>query len=99
MLCGTVWTGALQYRITTSGGRTANATRRAHAEKMTCPKSATAHTAHTHTAKIAAFRYLGCMLEVYRLCAAFDVLECTSPQAGALRRRAPAEYRVESVSV
>jgi hypothetical protein len=96
MLCETIWTGALQYRITTSGGRTANATEKAHAERMGCPKSATAHTAHTHTAKIAAFT-LGCTLEVYRLCAAFDVLECTPAQA-ALTRRSPAEYRVESVS-
>jgi hypothetical protein len=56
---------------------TANTTRRAHAEKVRCPKSATAHSAHTHTAEMVAFMYLGCMTEVYRLCAAFDVLKCT----------------------
>jgi hypothetical protein len=77
MLCDVVWTGSLQYRITTNGGMTANTTRRAHAEKVRCPKSATAHSAHTHTAEMVAFMYLGCMTEVYRLCAAFDVLKCT----------------------
>jgi hypothetical protein len=81
MLCDVVWTGSLQNRITTSGGRTANATRRTHGEKVKCPKSATAHSAHTHTAEIAAFMCLGSMLRVYRLSAVFDVLECTPPQA------------------
>jgi hypothetical protein len=78
MLCDVVWTGSLQYRITTIGGMTANATRRAHAEKVRCPKSAMAHRAHTHTAQIVAFMYLG-MMEVYRPCATFDVLKCTPP--------------------
>lgn len=86
MLCDVVWTGSLQNRITTSGGRTANATRRTHAEKVKCPKSATAHSAHTHTAEIAAFMYFGSMLQVYRLSAVFDVLECTPPQAALTSR-------------
>src|SRR6476660_805006 len=79
MLCDVVWTGSLQYRITTNGGMTANATRRAHAEKVKCPKSAPAPSAHTHTAEIVAFMYFGCMMEVYRLCATVDVLKCTPP--------------------
>jgi hypothetical protein len=77
MLCDVVWTGSRQYRITTNIGMTANATRRAHAEKVKCPKRAMAHSAHTHTAEIVAFIYFGCMMEVYRLCATFDVLKCT----------------------
>ena len=80
MLCDVVWTGSFQSRITTSGGRTANATRRTHAEKVKCPKSATAHSAHTHTAEIVAFMYFGCMMQLYRLCAPFDVLKCTPPR-------------------
>ena len=55
--------------------------RRTHAEKVRCTKSATAHSAHTHTAEIVAFMYFSCMLQAYRLCAVFDVLECTPPQA------------------
>src|SRR6476620_9501589 len=80
MLCDVVWTGSFQSRITTSGGRTANATRRTQDEKVKCPKSATAHSAHTHTAEIVAFMCFGCILQVYGLCAVFDVLECTLPQ-------------------
>jgi hypothetical protein len=58
---------------------TANATRRAHAEKVKSLRSAPAHSAHTHTAEIVAFMYFCCMMEVYRLCAALDVLKCTPP--------------------
>ena len=77
MRCDVVRTGSLQYRMTTSGGMTANATRRAHAEKVKWPKSAPANSADIHTTEIVAFMYFGCMMEVYRLCAAFDVLKCT----------------------
>ena len=80
MLCDVVWTGSFQSRITTSAGRTANATRRTQDEKVKCPKSATAHSADTHTAEIVAFMCFGCILQVYGLCAVFDVLECTLPQ-------------------
>lgn|SRR6185503_6131182 len=77
MLCDVVWTGSLQYRITTNGGMTANETRRAHAEKVKWPNSAMAHSAHTHRTEIVAFMCFDCMMEVYRLCAALDVLKCT----------------------
>src|SRR4029079_15274538 len=97
MLCDVVWTGSFQSRITTSGGRTANATRRTPAEKVKCPKSATAHSAPTHTAEIVAFMYFGCMSQVYRLCAVFDVLECTPPQAALTSPHLPEQPRANMV--
>jgi len=74
MLCDNVWTGALQYRINTIGGTTANVARRSSPEKVRCPTSATTVSAHTHPAEIVAFMYTGSMIQLYRVAAVADVL-------------------------
>ena len=95
-----LWAGSFQYRIITSGGRTASPTRNAHADgEVMSRKRPAPHTARIQNKAIEAFKYLGCIVEVYGLSPDCDVPECTPAlqlQREAARAITPSQHRAGS---